>query len=119
MPGRYFVCKAKKVSAELYTDGRILFVSSDGIEVTYVATCPTHMAPIKDRRGPFALIRLRVDQPFQAFGFLASISSAIARRRISILIYSTFSFDYVLVRLRSLNTAVQELRKLGLRKGRP
>lgn len=61
----------------------------------------------------FTLIEIQVSQPFVTKGFIASISGAIAERDLNVLVVSTFSKDYLLVREESKQSAVAALRDLG------
>ena len=61
----------------------------------------------------FKLIEVRVSQPFAAKGFIACITRAIADCGLNVLVVSTFSKDYVLVREESIATVVTALRDLG------
>ncbi len=61
----------------------------------------------------FKLIEIKVSLPFLATGFIASITKAIADCDLNVLVVSTFSKDYFLVREDSIDTAVSALRDLG------
>ncbi len=61
----------------------------------------------------FKLIEIRVSQPFVAKGFIAVITKAIAERDLNVLVVSTYSKDYFLVREESVETAVSALQDLG------
>ena len=51
--------------------------------------------------------------PFYAVGFLAKIAKAIAAKNLNILIVSTFSKDYLLIREEKYKTAVKALKETG------
>ena len=61
----------------------------------------------------FKLIEIQVSQPFVAKGFIASVTQAIANQDLNVLVVSTFSKDYLLVRQESIETAVAVLQDLG------
>ena len=61
----------------------------------------------------FKLIEIQVSQPFLAKGFIACITRAIADRNLNVLVVSTFSKDYFLVREEALEEAMAALRELG------
>ena len=61
----------------------------------------------------FKLIEIRVSQPFAAKGFISCITQAIADRELNVLVVSTFSKDYFLVREESIDAAMSALRDLG------
>lgn len=64
--------------------------------------------------GWFKLIEIRVSIPFLSVGFLAEISTAIASCGLTLLIVSTFSKDYILVRKETASIAIDSLKQLGL-----
>lgn len=68
---------------------------------------------VLDVEQPFALIEFRVSVPFQAPGFLARICGCLGACGINVLVYSTFSRDYVLVRYDDLDVTVRVLREAG------
>jgi hypothetical protein len=61
----------------------------------------------------FKLIEIRVSQPFVAKGFIARVTQAIAERDLNVLVVSTFSKDYFLVREETSETAIAALQDLG------
>lgn len=63
----------------------------------------------------FKLFEVKVVVPFQAPGFLALISKTIADEGLNILIVSTFSKDYLLLREEDYLTAKKALKKLGFK----
>ena len=61
----------------------------------------------------FKLFEFKVSIPFLAPGFLAKISKTIADKKLNILIVSTFSKDYALIREEDFKVAVKALEKVG------
>jgi len=61
----------------------------------------------------FKLFEIKVNLPFQAVGFLAKITKTIAEKRISVLVISTFSKDYILIKEEKYKTAVKALEEIG------
>ena len=61
----------------------------------------------------FRLIEIRVALPFLAPGFIAAVTRAIADRGLNVLVVSTFSKDYFLVRDEAIEAAASALRELG------
>ncbi len=59
------------------------------------------------------MLRFVLSKPFEAPGFLASASMAVALQRVNQLIYSTYSFDYLLVADDELAEALAGLRRMG------
>ena len=109
-PGRYAYLKVPSVP-DL---GDHFLVSRDQDEIT-VVTEESNLAKIsfEEYTKWFTLIEIQVSQPFVTKGFIASISGAIAERDLNILVVSTFSKDYLLVREESKQSAVAALRDLG------
>lgn len=69
--------------------------------------------PVSASRGPYKMLRLVLARPFSAPGFLASVSLAVARMKVNQLLYSTYSFDYVLVNESDLSQAKVGLKRMG------
>jgi hypothetical protein len=61
----------------------------------------------------FKLFEFKVSIPFIAVGFLAKISKAMADKGINILIVSTFSKDYGLIREENFKSAIKALEEVG------
>ena len=59
---------------------------------------------------------MKVSLPFYAVGFLSTISSAIAEKGMNILIASTYSKDYIMVREEHLSKAKEVLLSLGFKR---
>ena len=107
--GRFAYLKAREVGS-----GDHFLVARDEDEVTVV----TEEANVGDLAYDsdvkwFSLIEIRVSLPFVAKGFLAAVTGAIAGKDLNVLVVSTFSKDYLLVREESLQTAVGALEELG------
>ena len=107
--GRYAYLKA--LEAEL---GNHFLVARDADEIT-VVTAEENIANTRYEKDVkwFSLIEIRVSKPFLAKGFLAKITRAIADKDLNILVVSTFSKDYILIRDEHLETAVRALQELG------
>lgn len=61
----------------------------------------------------FKLIEIRVSQPFVAKGFIAAITTALAGCGLNVLVVSTYSKDYFLVREEAITSAISALKDLG------
>ena len=59
------------------------------------------------------IITFDIVMPFGLVGFLAEISSALAKEKISIFAISSFSTDHILVKENDLQKALKVLEKLG------
>jgi hypothetical protein len=89
-------------------------VFHDAIEQTVVTTTDgLSDCDVIRLEGPFALLEFRVAVPFEAPGFLTTICRALAEREINVLVYSTYSRDYVLVRKSDQPKSVEALGALG------
>jgi hypothetical protein len=90
-------------------------VSRDADEITVVTKEEnlSDLDVIERNKDDYSLIELRVSVPFYSVGFLASVSSAIASEGMNILIVSTYSKDYLMVRVAHTEKAIQVLIGLG------
>lgn len=61
----------------------------------------------------FKLFEIRVSAPFVAKGFLAKVTKTIADNDLNVLVVSTFSKDYILVREETWKTAIKALEEVG------
>ncbi len=102
--------------AAAYPEGEYHFmVSKDKDEITVVTKAESagKLNLIEKNKELYALIALHVSVPFYSVGFLAAVSKAVANRGINILIISTYSKDYVLVKQSELGKARAALNELG------
>lgn len=109
--GRFVYTKVKTAPP---IDNHFL-VSKDDDEITVVTKEENlvSLELIEKNKDYYSLIELKVSIPFYSVGFLATVSSAIANKGMNILIVSTYSKDYILVREEHKNNAVQTLIELG------
>ena len=109
--GRYAYLRSEE-PVEL---GEHFLVARDADEVT-VVTEEANLggAAFADAAKWFRLIEVRVSLPFVAQGFIARITKAVADRGLNVLVVSTFSKDYFLVREEQGPTAIEALEALGL-----
>lgn len=102
-----------KVNQSFPCQGCFLY-TRDEIEITAIyEQSQVHDGIIEEKRD-YALIGINVSVPFYAPGFIAAISTALARENISILVVSTYSRDYFLVSKHDLFLAKRILNQLGL-----
>lgn len=110
LSGAYYI-------AEVPNAGEVpdaLMTFNDGVETTVLIE--ENLLPqimIKRHRGPYKAIRFLLGKPFSAPGFLASAALAIARSKVNQLIYSTYSFDYILVNVADMPDAISGLERMG------
>ncbi len=63
--------------------------------------------------GDYKLIEFKPAVPFQTVGFLAKIAEVIANQGMNILIVSTFSKDYIMIKEELLEKGIQALKDTG------
>jgi hypothetical protein len=68
----------------------------------------------RERREGYRLIEIRVSVAFEAVGFLARLTTAVAAAGVDVYVVSTWSCDYLLVAEPDLPAAVTALRGLGM-----
>ena len=89
-------------------------VTCDELETTAIfEQSQFHDGIIEEKRN-YVLIGINVAIPFYAPGFIATISAALAKEGISILVVSTYSRDYFLVSNQDLHLTKRVLNQLGL-----
>lgn len=93
-------------------------VSKDKDEITVVTREEKldELDLIEKNKDYYKLIELKVSVPFYSVGFLATVSSAIAKDGMNILIISTYSKDYIMVRYDLIEKAAEVLVSLGFKK---
>jgi hypothetical protein len=94
--------------------GDHFLVSQDKDEVT-VVTEEKNVQDLKFEKDEkwYKLLEFKITKPFLCVGFLATISKTIAEKGMNILLVSTFSKDYALVREKNLEQALTALRERG------
>lgn len=91
-----------------------VFVARDGEETSVVATeDQVSELDAVAIEGPFRLFEFRISTPFETPGFLAAIAAALAEANINVLIFSTYSKDFVMVRSEDAESAIARLRTIG------
>lgn len=111
--GTFIYSKVRKIP----TSDVHFLVSKDAEEIT-VVTKEEYLSDldiIERNKDDYTLIELKVSVPFYAVGFLAAVSSAIAGGGMNVLIVSTYSKDYLMVRVEHKEKAVQTLIELGFK----
>ena len=108
-PGRYAYLKCNEPPI-----GTHFLVAQDPDEVT-VVTEERYVAEVvhSETTQWFKLLEIRVSMPFLAKGFLAKVTSTIAEKGMNVLIASTYSKDYALVREETADAAIEALRTIG------
>lgn len=105
-----------KVSREPQINNHFL-ISKDKDEITVVTEENNlgELEIIEKNKDYWTLIALDVSAPFYSVGFLAAVSSAIAKENRDVLIVSTYSKDYILVQYNFLEGVKQVLLALGFK----
>lgn len=112
--GRYIYAKVSKAPT---IDSHFL-VSKDKDEITLVTREENlkELNLIEKNKDFYSLIELKVSVPFYSVGFLATVSNTIAKEGMNILIVSTYSKDYILIREDRTEKAKKVLLSLGFKK---
>jgi hypothetical protein len=98
----------------LPTSGDLRVMIHDPVEITLILEVNTweklaaQHPEARANRG-YRAIRLSQDFPLETVGVMAKLTSALAQAGVSIMAYSTFKTDVVLVRQWELNTALGAL----------
>ncbi|OGH20731.1 MAG: hypothetical protein A3D74_05390 [Candidatus Levybacteria bacterium RIFCSPHIGHO2_02_FULL_37_13] len=105
-----------KVSKEPQISNHFL-ISKDKDEITVVTEEAnlSELEILEKNKDYWTLIALNVSAPFYSVGFLAAVSSAIAKANRDVLIVSTYSKDYILVQYDFLDGVKQVLLTLGFK----
>jgi len=106
-PGRFAYLKAREMT------GKFFMATQDEDEITLVVEEKDLTQDYTESVKWFSLIEIRVSIPFISKGFLAKVTQAIAKAGLNILVVSTFSKDYILVREESKDNAISALKELG------
>jgi len=103
-----------KVSTAPSIDNHFL-VSKDSDEITVVTKEENlgELNILEKNKDYWALISLNVSAPFYSVGFLATVSNSIASQEMNVLIVSTYSKDYILVKTDLVGKAKDALLNLG------
>jgi hypothetical protein len=68
---------------------------------------------VSEVKGGFSLVEIRIATPFKGVGFLATVARTIADAGLDILIVSTFSKDYILLKEQELAKGMGALATRG------
>lgn len=114
--GRFVYAKVSEVPKM----GNHFMITKDADEITVVTKEEnlTELAFIEKNKDFYRLIALNVSVPFYSVGFLATVSHAIAKDGMNVLIVSTYSKDYIMVKDDKLEDARLVLLGLGFQEVR-
>lgn len=92
-------------------------VSQDTDEITVITTEDklSQLDLTERNKDNYKLIALNVSVPFYSVGFLATVRGAIAKAGMNILIVSTYSKDYIMIKEDKLGKAKEVLLSLGFK----
>ena len=108
-PGRYAYLKCQTVPP-----GHHFMITQDPDEVTVLSKeIDIPDTPHIEATQWWKLLEIQVSMPFIATGFLAKVTSTVATKDLNILIVSTYSKDYALVREDNIAIATQALQDIG------
>ena len=96
----------KGAFAQIYYQGEITVVASR----EHIERC----GPLK-LECSYKLITFNLDLPLDLVGFMAAISNALSSEGVSLLAFSSFKTDHILVKENQLEMAERALARLGLR----
>ena len=91
-------------------------VTHEAEEVTVITTEKQRallQSDILQEQAWFQLIEFKMSTPFETPGFLAAIASQLASRHLNILLVSTFSKDWLLLKEEDLEAGLSSLHELG------
>jgi len=114
--GKFVYAKVSKVPS---TENHFM-VSKDVDEITVVTKEEnlSELTLVERNKDFYRLVALNVSIPFYSVGFLATVSQAIAKEGMNILMVSTYSKDYILVKNDKIEKAKSVLLKLGFQETR-
>ncbi len=110
-PGRFVYAKVSAVASD---DSHFL-ISRDTDEITVVTTEDRldSLQLIERNKETYKLVALNVAVPFYSVGFIATVCDALASAGLNVLVVSTFSKDYIMVRADLIERATAILLSLG------
>ena len=111
-PQRYTVLQVQECS----NPQPHFLVTHEAEEVTVITTEKQRallQSDILQEQAWFQLIEFKMSTPFETPGFLAAIASKLASRHLNILLVSTFSKDWLLLKEEDLKEGLLALEELG------
>lgn len=109
--GRFIYAKVERIPP--FRDHFMISQDEDEITVVTREENLKQLDLIEKNKDFYKLVALNVSVPFYSVGFLATVSSAIAKAGMNILIVSTYSKDYIMVREEHVPKAKEVLLGLG------
>ena len=90
-----------------------IFKEEEGLSVIFSDEALSDLSQLTEKKvkGPFALISLSVESDLMAVGFLAKITGALAKEKISANAFSAYHHDHLLVPFERKDDAMKALMK--------
>jgi hypothetical protein len=90
-----------------------IFREKEGISIVFSEEIKEEIEQLAKKKivGPFALITLNVYSDLMAVGFLAKITEALAKEKISVNAFSAYHHDHLLVSYEKKDAAIEVLGK--------
>ncbi len=110
--GEFAVCKLS-AATDMDFSGEFVFVAKTDEELSLV--CKTEEVPSGCNACEKGWRAMRIEGvlDFSLTGVISSLSSALAKQKISVFVVSTFNTDYILIKEHSLSDAVVALKETG------
>ncbi len=91
-----------------------IFREEEGLSVVFTEELLAIMESLSEKKiaGPFALITLRAESDLLAIGFLAAMTSSLAKEKIAANAFSAYYHDHLLVPYEKKDAALACLKKL-------
>lgn len=111
--GTYAYAKVSKVPIS----GKHFMISTDKDEITVVTDVHNlrYLNMLERNKEDYSLIALNISIPFYSVGLLATVSDSIAKENMNILIISTYSKDYIMIKKKHMDKATAVLESLGFK----
>jgi hypothetical protein len=92
-----------------------IFKEEEGLTVIFSGEAKDEISQLTDKKieGPFALITLAINSDLMAVGFLAKITEALAKEKISVNAVSAYHHDHLLVPFGRKGDAIKALERLA------
>ena len=117
--GKYFLASVPEseimVIANYLEYITCIYREEEGLTVMFSEEIEDEIGGISEEKiaGPFALITLSINSDLSAVGFLAKITEALAKEKISVNAFSAYFHDHLLVLYGRKKDAVEALKKLS------
>lgn len=114
LPQNFTICKVSTIPSELLNE-QFCFVGKTDQELSLV--CETEKVPkeISEIEDGWRAFRIAGKLPFSLVGILSELSGILAKARVGIFAVSTYDTDYILVKEAQFRTAIEALKRNGIR----